>query len=690
MKETIMTNELSSWARTIAEQKKYIHDKGMDENNKESWNEVGYRVASNVLKSVNADEDLIKAVADAIANREFMPGGRYFHGSGRPYHQTQNCFVLFAEDSREGWSDLMYKSAMALMSGGGIGIDYSSIRPEGALIRKTGGVATGPIALMKIINEAGRNIMSGGSRRSAIFASLSWKHADIIKFITTKNWSDEVMALKAKDFNFPATLDMTNISVGLDDEFFAAWHDTEHVLHSHARMVFSLVIEQMCKTGEPGFSINVGKNAKETGRNAPVTGKTIVMTDKGLRPVIDLVGRPCTLWTGDNWAKNVIFEKTRENSDIVRVTLSNGKFIECAPDHEFVTITAGKEKKIPAEKLKYGTQIKSTLPEHDLGRHFYITGVIDCEHKEDVYCCDVKLPEHSFWAEGVIISNCTEFTSEDDSDVCNLGSINMARVKDLDHFRHLVEIGSAFLLAGTVYSDVPYAKVDQVRTKNRKIGLGLMGIHEWLLKKGYKYGFNDELRAFMEVYKESDRYAGIYADKWSLNRPLKTRAIAPTGTISIVAETTSGIEPIFCAAYKRRYLKGNDWHYQYVIDPTAQRIIAEGVNPEDVEDAYSISPERRVAFQADLQDYVDMGISSTINLPAWGSEKNNESTLQDFENMMIKYLPRLRGITVYPDGARSGQPLQPIPYTEAIDHVGQVFVEYGDVCDITKGGSCNT
>ena len=69
---------------------------------------------------------------------------------------------------------------------------------------------------------------------------------------------------------------------------------------------------------------------------------------------------------------------------------------------------------------------------------------------------------------------------------------------------------------------------------------------------------------------------------------------------------------------------------------------------------------------------------------------NNDNTVQAFGKMLIKYLPDLRGITTYPDGARSGQPLNPVSYRTAAKHLGEVFLEAGDICDITRGGSCGT
>lgn len=548
-----MPDEMSVFAQTIMNQK-YSHD--LREGGKETWDQIAHRVGTTVLRAVGAPKSLIDQTVEFIKQRKFIPGGRYLYATKRPYHQVQNCLLMRAEDSREGWSELMQKTTMALMTGAGIGVDYSDIRAEGKLIRKTGGFATGPLALMQMVNEAGRGIMQGGSRRSAIWAGLKWSHPDVMKFALMKNWIPEVRDMKLKDFNFPATMDGTNISVQLDDEFFEAYGNEKNPMHSQAHSVYWTVIERMLKTAEPGFSIDCGKNSKETLRNA-----------------------------------------------------------------------------------------------------------------------------------------CTEVTSADDSDVCNLGSINLARITSTEEMGAVVECSTAFLLAGTVYSDVPYAKVDQIRTKNRRLGLGLMGIHEWLLLNGKRYGIDSDLDKYLEVYATSTKVSQGYAKRWDLSTPVKTRAIAPTGTIGILAETTTGIEPIFCSAFKRRYLKGGTWNYQYVLDPTAKRLIEEKhVKANDIEDAYALSEEveRRVAFQAHVQSYVDHSISSTINLPMWGSETNNRDTVQRFGRMLIKYLPNLRGITCYPDGARGGQPLTPVKYSTAVEHVGQVYVEAQDICDISKGGSCGS
>lgn len=292
---------------------------------------------------------------------------------------------------------------------------------------------------------------------------------------------------------------------------------------------------------------------------------------------------------------------------------------------------------------------------------------------------------------------CCEVCSEDDSDVCNLASVNMANIETIEEFRNVCYQVSKFLLCGTLEAELPYNKVYNTRAKNRRLGLGLMGVHEWLLKRGYRYEVTQELKDWLQVYKDySEIGANELAEKLSINKPVAYRAIAPTGTIGILAGTTTGIEPLFAVAYKRRYLKGKkEWHYQYVIDGTAKILIDRyNIKPEDIETALSLSEdyERRIKFQADIQDYVDMSISSTINLPKWGTELNNDTRVEDFAHVLAKYAIRLRGFTCYPDGARGGQPLNIVDYYEALKHEGQEFKEqFHDICEISsKGGVCGS
>lgn len=363
----------------------------------DSWDALADRLVEDVCgtrwgteRPLMSEEER-KQLSEYIKEMKFLPGGRYIYYAGRKAKFYNNCYLLRAEeDTREEWANLMWRSMSCLMTGGGIGIDYSRLRASGKPLGRTGGLASGPIPLMYAVNEAGRQIMQGGSRRSAIYASLNWAHEDIPMFLEAKNWSPEVRELKSKDFNFPAPLDMTNISINYDD----AWGFDPN------NPVFLQNCRQAMETGEPGFSFNFGDKQNETLRNA-----------------------------------------------------------------------------------------------------------------------------------------CTEVTSEDDSDVCNLGSINLGNISSIDEFKDVVSLASKFLVCGTLRAELPYEKVYKVREQNRRLGLGLMGIHEWLLKKGYKYEVTPELHEWLKVYEsESERSANEHCERLYISKPVAYRAIAPTGSIGILAK----------------------------------------------------------------------------------------------------------------------------------------------------------
>lgn len=854
----------------------------------DSWSQLAYRVVDDVCGTMGGKEHPIMSkderefLVQCITDMKFIPGGRYLYYAGRDFHAYNNCYLLRAEeDTREEWAAVVQRAMACLITGGGIGIDYSRLRPSGRMLKRTGGKASGPIPLMFAVNEIGRNVQQGGSRRSAIYASLNWQHEDAQQFLTVKDWDKlpigtdgmTVWGAKQSNFNFPAPLDMTNISLNYDDEWLKNPDRAKHP-------TFLKNVAQALRSGEPGFSFNFGTKQNETLRNAPVTAETMVLTAGGYRAVRDLVDTPVTVWTGKQWAPDVVFTQTSPQADIVKVTFTGGREIRCDTEHPFLVERyrgAGKRRqlssieRVPAQDLEpgdilhvslpsvvagesrdvdsytlgylygdgcfngpgnadvsfcgddklpcldivrtasrissvtekdgrgftrayfkvdadyFGDRSKDTFPAELFGASVeaqtsFLAGLFDADgnydasqHRirlssnhegflrdtarlleqlgilagvnrngrstygqkqtyslvvmadyvslfariiptarlaisvdgwepyrpstikvesvtpdgvEPVYCADVKVDEHTFMAEGVIISNCCEITSEDDSDVCNLGSVNLAAIESLEELRQVTYVASKFLVCGTLRADLPYEKVYKVREKNRRLGMGLMGMHEWLLKRNQRYEVTPELRTWLAAWKEeSERGANEHCDRYYLNRPAGYRAIAPTGTIGIMAGTTTGIEPVFAVAYKRRYLvDATIWKYEYVVDATAQALIDLGINPDKIESAIDLADdfERRIAFQADVQEYVDHAISSTINLPQWGSELNNEDKIESFAKTLSKYAPRLRGFTCYPDGSRGGQPLVPVSYAEASSFQGMTFEE-NDSC---KSGVC--
>lgn len=640
---------------------------------KETWEEICKRVGKHVLGVIDIPEGKKQEIIQAMIERKFIPGGRFLAQSGREVHQTQNCFLMRATDTREGWGELCDKATVALMSGGGIGVDYSDLRPKGSKLKRSGGVSSGCIPLIKVINEVGRGVMAGGNRRAAIYASLDWNHGDIFDFIHIKDWSEELRKIKEKDFDFPAPCDMTNISVNLDKSFFEAFENEDNPMHEHAQKVYWKVIHQMMKKAEPGFSINY-KNKKESLRNAPVSGETWVVTPGKSVQIKNIVGQPTTIHTGYRWAENVVFELTEQDAEVLKIKLANGFELVLEPSHPVVIASKNGLRKIKAQNVKVGSQALVLNSEFMVETSEVVS--ISNAGTEDVYCADVHLPEHTFVANGIVVSNCTEIVSDKDSDVCCLGSLNFSKIESPEEVERITELGIIFLLAGTLYSDVPYDKVDEVRNEYRRLGLGIMGMAIWYAQRGLPYGDEESIRPWLEAWKRaSDKAAKKWAKEFGLNVPVATRAIAPNGSTSIAGgQTTGGIEPIFAKAYQRRYLTPEGWRRQYVIDPFVEELYNQGADIDKVEDAYELAldVERRVRFQAFVQDeFVDNAISSTINLPAYGEDGNNNE--KEFGEMLYKYLPKLRGITAYPDGARGGQPLTRVDFEYAIKRKNIVF-----------------
>lgn len=542
----------SHFAESIFMQK-YAHEDCM------TWSALCKTLVEDVCGDKLSKEDKGQ-LTQYMTEMKFIPGGRYLYYAGRKAKYFNNCYLLKAEeDTREDWANLSWKSESCLMTGGGIGTDYTVYRASNTPLARTGGLASGPIPKIMMTNEIGRHVMQGGSRRSAIYASLGSWHDDAMDFIKSKDWHNmpvgttgyTIWDLKQQDFNFPAPLDMTNISLNYHTKWLLEFWRT-----NDPGPIFMANVLQALSTGEPGFSFNFFEHENETLRNA-----------------------------------------------------------------------------------------------------------------------------------------CTEVTSDTDSDVCNLGSINLGRIDSIDELISVTDLATKFLLCGTLVAHLPYDKIGTVREKNRRLGLGLMGIHEWLIKRGSRYNVTPELHRWLAAWEGiSDKVGDEFADLLGVCRPVGKRAIAPTGTIGIIAGTTTGIEPVYSIATKRRYLKaGTDWHYQYTIDGVAQEMIeVYGTDPSSIETAIDLAGdvERRIAFQADVQDYVDHSISSTINMPAWNTPLNNPDTVRPFAMTLAKYAHRLRGFTCYPDGARGGQPLTSVPYEEARDALGKEFVDNIQHHDSCRNGVC--
>ena len=282
-----------------------------------------------------------------------------------------------------------------------------------------------------------------------------------------------------------------------------------------------------------------------------------------------------------------------------------------------------------------------------------------------------------------------------DGGCCNLGALNLERFVDndgnfmIDEFKDTVGIATRFLDNVIDYNLDRHALEAQKQNaiNDRRVGLGILGLGDMLVRMGIKYDSEDALQTVdqvmqifrdtayetsVELAKEKEAFphfdwTGLRKSKFIKNLPrhLKDKirehgirnstvlTVAPTGSGGIVARVTSGIEPIFATSYKRRVKKndgfGREFNEYKVFHPIIERLFGGDENlPDYVVTAHNIDPYFRVKMQGVIQKYIDSSISSTVNLKA----DIQEDTVADI--YMTAYKAGLKGITVYREGSREG------------------------------------
>jgi ribonucleoside-diphosphate reductase alpha chain len=287
-----------------------------------------------------------------------------------------------------------------------------------------------------------------------------------------------------------------------------------------------------------------------------------------------------------------------------------------------------------------------------------------------------------------------------DYESCNLGSINLVKFVDFDwsktswkkkidwkRLRYVIRLAVQFLDNVIDLNNYPIEKIREQTLHNRRMGLGIMGFAKMLSKIGIRYGSNDSFKIAKEIMKyitdearqmshELGRARGsfpgfkesIWKDKFDSMRNATVTSIAPTGTISMIADSSSGIEPIFALSFIKTVMDGTKLYYSDAVfehilkvrglysPELMERVIDSGSIqemdeiPKDVREvfviAHDISVEGHVKMQAAFQAHTDLAVSKTINMPA-------EATVEDIENAyMLSWKEGCKGITIYRDGSR--------------------------------------
>jgi ribonucleoside-diphosphate reductase alpha chain len=296
---------------------------------------------------------------------------------------------------------------------------------------------------------------------------------------------------------------------------------------------------------------------------------------------------------------------------------------------------------------------------------------------------------------------------------CDLGAINLAQHInaegtdfDWDDLNDSVNLGVRFLDNVLDVNTYPLAEIEKNCKDVRRIGLGVMGLGHALVKLGLRYDRSEGRKKVDQVFnfmKKKAYEASTYlsAEKGcfpsfkaepflesgfcqTLTQSLRSKikeygmrncavlTIAPTGTTSILAATSSGIEPIFAPGYQRTYYadaKGSNDRVlktEVVIDPLFEKLYRESGDMEHLASVFvgamDIDVESHLRMQTICQKHIDNAVSKTINVP-------NDYPVETFGEMMLKYGPQLKGTTVYRSGSRGNEPLKPMTAQEAIDYL---------------------
>lgn len=534
-----------------------------------------FRRVANAIAEADAHFDSkadTAAAADeffkVMTDMEFFPNSPTLMNAGRPLGQLSACFVLPIEDSMEGIFEAIKQAALIHKSGGGTGFSFSRLRPTGATVNSTGGVASGPISFMKVFNMATEAVKQGGTRRGANMGILRVDHPDILAFIDCKKDNADIT-------NF-------NISVGITEKFMQAVEKGEEydlvdpstketVSKLNAKEVFEKIVENAWRNGEPG----------------------IIFLD-------------------------------RLNRDNV---------------------------------VPHVAEIESTNP---------------CGEQP-------LLPYES----------------------CNLGSINLVAMLDENEdgtytFNHnrlekTARTAVHFLDNVIEVNKYPIEKIDETTKQLRKIGLGVMGFADMLLRLGVPYNSEEGVALGEKIMKAINDAGWKESAKLAKTRgtfPLFTQStlkdgkpvrnatvttIAPTGTLSIIAGVSSGVEPVFAYAFIRNVMDNTEMvEVNPILRDTLEKrgvyseelmrkIAAEGTLahieeiPEDIRRVFvcshDVSPEYHVKMQAGFQRHTDNAVSKTVNFV-------NSATIDDVREVYdLAYKLGCKGVTIYRDGSRDSQVL---------------------------------
>ena len=638
MQNNLIEPVLSENASYIAETRYAM--KGEDGKPTEKIKDILWRVGYNIAKGDSSfdsgnteQESRIEQQAvtfyNMMAQQKFFPNTPCLVNAGKRQQQLSACFVLPVDDSMDSILETMTDMAKIHKSGGGTGFSFTRLRPSGDYISSSGGTTVGPVSFMQAYNDVTSQIKQGGVRRGANMGMLSIDHPDVLRFAVVK--LDEYSLT-----NFNISLAVTNKfmeQVEPDKKFVTDDYFPEEV------------VEEIRKA-------------------------------EGIRDV-DLRLRTIEEWVAKlyDWAKATQigegYELINPRTNQVTMRLNAYKVFN------LVTRLAWQYGDPGLVFIDRMNDSKSN-PVPSMGR---IEATNPCGEQP-------LLPY----------------------DACNLGSINLAKFinvgvdgnrpvqKDIDwsELKRVTKEAIHFLDNVVEVNEFPVQKIRDMVSKTRRIGLGVMGFADMLFKLGVRYDSEEGVvwaRKVMKFIDEASKEAtvelamirgvfpawnvSVYANTAYKPRNMALTTIAPTGTISMIADTSSGCEPAFSLGYQKNTVEGKTL---YMMNPVfveelkkrdlyneqlLDKIVKNGGKldgieelPEDIKNVFrtalEISPEWHIRVQAAFQEFVDNAVSKTINFA-------KEATVEDVRTAYtLAYSLGTKGITIYRSGSREKEVIAPV------------------------------
>ncbi|ELZ67155.1 adenosylcobalamin-dependent ribonucleoside-diphosphate reductase [Haloferax sp. Atlit-10N] len=633
---------------------------------------------------------------EMMGQLSFMPNSPTLMNAGDELQQLSACFVDSPGDDITDIHQTAKEAAEVFQSGGGMGYAFWKLRPYGDAVGSTGGIASGPITFMRTFDQMCETIAQGGARRGAQMGVMRVSHPDVIQFLHAKN----------KDVSLAHTLRLNDPDDFTHTKFVDALDEARELIDEDGRVPKHL--RNAVEGHLSNFNISVGitdgfmealYNDEEFVFTNPRTEEPHVATPQ-TKEIYDMfglgehveVGEVLSVPAKKLW--NQIIEGAWENGEpgvvyLERANKQHSFDVEKHPDHRILaTNPCGEQPLEEYEACNLGHINLSTLVAEDS-------------------------PDWRVWYD----AHGDEYDSLEAATDAFLED-----AVDWEEFDHRIENGTRFLENVVTMSDFPVEKIEQKVRELRKIGLGIMGLAQMYIQLGVRYGSDEgneiaqqlmthinhgskrashelaEERGPFEAWEDSkyanpteyrewfEHHTGESADDWEDGYPIRnhnTTTIAPTGTTSMVSNTTGGCEPIYNVAYYKnvsddvqgdemlvefddyflRVLEANDIDVE-AVKREAQEQMAnnefDGVSslstvPDAISELFVVTSDlagiEHAGVQCALQSGVDSAISKTCNFP-------NSASKEDMDEVYrYIYDHGGKGVTVYRDGTRSKQVL---------------------------------